>query len=55
MLFRGVFSQTLKTSWKALPGFCVVEERTGLNAEKKKRPVGGKCHKTGTGDDRKKR
>lgn len=50
MLFRGVFSLTLKTSWKALPGFECREERQACML-KKKNPVSGKCHETGTEDD----
>lgn len=43
MLFRGVFSLTLKTSWEALPGFVWREGQALMS-------VGGKCHETGTGD-----
>lgn len=31
----GVFSLTLKTSWKSIARVCVTEGKTGLNAEKK--------------------
>lgn len=49
MLFRSVFSLTLKTSWKAMPGF--MWRRKDRPECWKKQPVSGKCHKAGTGDD----